>query len=192
MADLFDFQANSWLFVAVGLLLLAGVWLAWRLLRDGRSPFDQVLDDIGFDRIEGLVVPNADEGEIMLDYVLLTTQGLLVLEVKDIEGTVFGGDKLKQWTVMSKERRFTFNNPQPALYDRVAAIKEIVREVPVSGRILFPFGAEFAKGVPDLVTNLHQLSVDFGEPNKNAARFKIEAFKPHWERLRQFAGTAAD
>lgn len=190
MSELTVFQDNPWMIAAAavgGLLLLI---LLWRLVRGRKSHFEQVLHDISFDRIEGLVVPKADEGEIMLDYLILTSKGLLVLEIKDVAGTIFGGDKLQQWSVMNDERRFTFNNPQPALYDRIAAIRQIVREVPVEGRILFLDGAEFAKGTPDLVTDLNGLEADFGEPDKNAARFKVEAFKPHWDLIRQSAQEA--
>ena len=191
MSELTDIQSNPWLLAALvaGALLL--IWLVWKLIRGRKSHFDRVIDEISYDRIEGLVVPKADEGEIMIDYLLLTSQGLLVLEVKDVQGTIFGGDKLQQWSVMSQERRFTFSNPQPALYDRIAAVRQIVRQVPVAGRILFLDGAEFAKGTPDLVTNLDNLEADFGEPDKNAARFKVEAFKPHWELIRQSAAEPA-
>ena len=62
----------------------------------------------------------------MIDYLLLTTKGLLILEVKDVQGIVFGGDKMQDWTVINAERRYTFSNPQPALYDRIAAVRQIV------------------------------------------------------------------
>jgi hypothetical protein len=111
----------------------------------------------------------------------------LILDVKDVQGTVFGGDKLQDWTVITDKRRFTFSNPQPSLYDRIAAVRQIVREVPVAGRILFLDGAEFSKGVPDLVSDITNLVAEFGEPDKNAAKFKIEAFKPYWEQIRKKA-----
>ena len=65
------------------------------------------------------------------------------------------------------------------IYDRIAAVGHIVRQVPVAGRILFLDGAEFTKGVPSLVSTLDELLAEFGEPDKAAAKFKIEAFKPH-------------
>jgi hypothetical protein len=100
---------------------------------------------------------------------------------------------MQEWTVISEERRYTFPNPQEALYDRIAAVRHIVRQVPVAGRILFLDGAEFTKGVPSLVINLDQLLAEFGEPDKNAAKFKIEAFKPHWDLIRKAAlGTQVD
>ena len=169
----------------VGVLLLA--WLAWRWFTGRGTPLQRALGDIAYERIEKLVIPSADEGEIQVDQILLTSQGLLILEIKDVQGTVFGSDKMSDWTVIAEERRFTFPNPQPALYDRIAAVKQIVREVPVSGRVLFLEGAEFTKGVPSMVCDLDELVREFGESNKDAARFKIEAFMPHWELIRKRA-----
>ncbi len=187
MSDFFRSSDNPWLLpLAVVVLLLLG-WLVYRMVRSRMGGLEGALVDISFDRIEGLVIPSADEGEILIDYLLLTTKGLLVLEVKDAQGIVFGGDKLQDWSVINDERRYTFSNPQPALYDRIAAVRQIVREVPVAGRILFLDGADFTKGVPDLVTDLTELVSEFGEPDKNVAKFKIEAFKPHWALVRKQA-----
>ena len=55
-------------------------------------------------------------------------------------------------------------------------------------RVLFLDGAEFTKGVPEMVCNLEELVAEFGEPDKAAAKFKIEAFTPHWELIRKAAG----
>ena len=85
---------------------------------------------------------------------------------------------------MADGGRYTFSNPLPALYDRVAAVRHIVRDVPVEGRVLFLDGAEFKKGVPSMVCNLDELHAEFGESDKAAAQRKVEAFKPHWELLR--------
>ena len=187
MNDLLQSGDNPWLLpMAVAAVLLI-VWLIVKVIRRKSGGLEHALAEISFDRIEGLVIPSADEGEILVDYLLLTSQGLLILEVKDVQGTLFGGDKLQDWTVITNERRFTFSNPQPALYDRIAAVKQIVREVPVAGRILFLDGAEFTKGTPGLVSNLTQLVEEFGEPDKKAAKFKIDAFKPHWELIRKEA-----
>ncbi len=46
------------------------------------------------------------------------------LEVKDIDGAVFGSDKMSDWTVIAAKRRYTFPNPQHALYDRIAAVRQ--------------------------------------------------------------------
>jgi len=189
MSDFLETSGNLWMFPAVGVALFLA-WLVYRLIRGRAGDFEHALSAISFDRVESIVIPSADDGEILVDYLLLTSQGLLVLEVKDVQGAVFGGDKLQDWTVINDQRRYTFSNPQPALYDRIAAVRQIVREVPVAGRILFLDGAEFTKGKPALVSNLTQLVSDFGEPDKKASRFKIEAFMPHWELIRKQALSA--
>ena len=110
-------------------------------------------------------------------------EGFLVIEVKDVYGAVFGGDKVDSWTVINHENRFTFRNPQPALTERVDAVRQIVRQVPVAGRIVFLDGADFTKGIPNLVTNLDNLQADFSDPDKDAAEAKIKAFIPYWEQI---------
>jgi nuclease-like protein len=151
-----------------------------------------VLSDIAYERVDGLVIPNVDEGEIQIDHLLLTAQGLLIIDIKDVTGSVFGSDKMQDWTVISNDRRFTFTNPQPALFDRIAAVRHIVRQVPVAGRILFLDGAEFTKGVPGLATTLQKLREEFGDSDKSAAKMKIEAFRQHWEALNASAIRTTD
>ena len=182
-----DFFEAPWTMPLLATALLLVIWFVYRHFFMGGSSLEKALADIGFQRIEALVIPSADEGEIQVDQLLLTSHGLLILEVKDIQGTVFGSDKMQDWAVIAEDRRYTFPNPQPALYDRIAAVRQIVRQVPVAGRVVFLDGAEFTKGTPSLVCDIEQLVADFGEPDKNAAKFKIEAFKPHWELIQKAA-----
>jgi hypothetical protein len=160
MTQFLESANATWLMAAVVALLVA--WLIYRRYA-ARDHLRQVLNEIGYDRIDGLIVPDSDDGEIQIDYLLLTSQGI------------------------SEDRRYTFSNPQPALYDRVAAVKQIVRQVPVEGRVLFLDGAEFTKGTPSMVCGLDELLAEFGEKDKAAAQRKIEAFKPHWDLIRKNA-----
>jgi len=173
------------------LVLLLMFWLLYRRRSAHRRSLTRVLKAIAFERIDQLVIPNGDEGEIQIDHLLLTAHGLLIIHVKDVIGTVFGSDKMQDWTVISDDRRFTFGNPQPALYDRIAAVRQIVRQVPVAGRILFLDGAQFTKGVPGLVCNLDELVAEFGEQDRAAAKVNVEAFRPHWEKIRAHAMSAS-
>ena len=186
MGEFFVGGQNQWLAFLLPIVLLLLVWL-WYRRRHGGSRLQKVLGEISHDRIDGLLIPNGDDGEIQIDHLLLTSRGLLIVDIKDVVGTVFGSDKMQEWTVISEDRRFTFSNPQPALYDRIAAVRHIVRQVPVSGRIVFLDGAEFTKGVPDLVTGIDELQAEFGEADKSVANVKVEAFKPHWDLIRKEA-----
>lgn len=171
--------------LALCLLLLLVVWLLYRRYwRRRRRTVEQVVRAISYDYLSNIIVPKADDGEIHLDHLLLTAEGLLVVDVKDVEGIVFGSDKMQDWTVIAKDRRYTFGNPQPGMFDRIAAVRQIIREVPVTGRILFLDGADFTKGVPRLVSTLDELVGEFGAVDKQSASAKAEAFKPHWELIK--------
>ncbi len=187
MSEFLQFDQSEWFASLTALLVLLLFWLWYRKRRARKRSVDGVLQEIGYDRINDLVIPNGDDGEILIDHLILTSQGLLIVDVKDVQGIVFGSDKMQDWTVISSDRRYTFSNPQPALYDRIAAVRLIVRQVPVAGRIVFIDGAEFTKGVPGLVCNLDELLEQFGEKNKPAAKVKVEAFRPHWDLLRKEA-----
>lgn len=180
-----EFPSNYLLPLLLVVVLLVLLLLLYRRRHGRTRSLAKVFSTIAFERIDGLVVPNADEGEIQIDHLLLTANGLLIVDVKDVTGAVFGSDKMQDWTVISSERRFTFANPQPALYDRIAAVREIVRQVPVAGRVLFFDGAQFTKGVPSLVCKIDDLLEEFMEKDKAAAKMKVESFKPHWELLRE-------
>ena len=185
MGDLLTAQQVQWL-IPLGVLMLLLVWFLYRRSKGGNR-LKKVFNEISHDRIDSLLIPNGDEGEIQIDHLLLTSQGLLIVDIKDAVGTVFGSDKMQEWTVISDKRRYTFSNPQMALYDRIAAVRHIVRQVPVAGRILFLDGADFTKGVPSLVSTLGELLDEFGEADKAAAKVKVDAFKPHWDLIRKEA-----
>lgn len=169
-------------------LLLVALLLALLAVyhrRYGKSrKLHRVLGAIAYDRIDELIIPSADEGEIQIDHLLLTAEGLLIVDIKDVDGAVFGSDKMQDWTVIADNHRYTFSNPQHGLYDRIAAVREIVRQVPVTGRILFLDGAEFKKGVPGLVCTLDSMLTEFSETDRAVGKSKIEAFKPHWDLIR--------
>jgi len=191
MDELLTAEQAQWI-VPLSIAFLLIVWF-WYRRRNKATRLKKVLDEISHDRIHDLVIPNGDEGEILIDHLLLTSQGLLIVDIKDSVGTVFGSDKMQEWTVISDDHRYTFSNPQAALYDRIAAVRHIVRQVPVSGRLLFLDGADFSKGVPSMVSNLDELLDEFGEADKDAAKVKVDAFKPHWDLIRKAAlGTQVD
>lgn len=186
MAEYFPTDQTQWLAVAGVALALILAWLIYRSRSRGNR-VNRVLEEIAHDRIDALLIPNGDDGEIQIDQLLLTSKGLLVVDIKDVTGTVFGSDLMQEWTVINAKRRYTFPNPQPALYDRIAAVREIVRQVPVAGRILFLDGADFTKGVPRMVCGLDELFAEYGDGDKSEAKVKIEAFRPHWDVIRRKA-----
>jgi Nuclease-related domain len=119
------------------------------------------LDRVAYEAAHQVLVPDGMGGFIHIDHLLMTPRGLLVLDTRRVAGLIFGGDQMSEWTVMGRSHRFTFDNPQPALYDRIAAVKALVGEFPVEGRLLFSNLGKFTKGMPKYVMMLDGIEVEF-------------------------------
>ena len=189
MLDAVGLASDSplWLLLAAGVLLLvvSGVWL-WRLRQRRRRDINRRLRDACRGVLANFVIPDGNGEEIQVQYALLTGRGILIIDIKDVEGHVFGSEAMQDWTVIADDRRFTFANPQPGLWDRVAAVKRLTPEVPVIGFVGFTGRARFTKGQPRSVTLLEPLLQEL-EKEASSARAGGEGYLTAWERLRQAA-----
>lgn len=151
-------SAFLWGLLAAALVITALAWWVVRRRRTTltRSRLQRVSDDI----LSGLLVPHTESGEIHIEYALLTSKGVLLVEFRDVAGHVFGSENMRDWTVLGQNGRSTFSNPLPMLYDRVAAVKRLIPDVPVRGCVAFGRGANFSKGFPPHVTLLETLVND--------------------------------
>ena len=148
---------------ALVVVLLAGGYWGGRAYqrRARRRTLLSRLDRIAFEAVHQVLVPDGMGGFIHIDHLLLTLRGVLVLDTRRVAGLIFGGDQMSDWTVMARGRRYTFDNPQPALYDRIAAVKALTGDVPVEGRLLFSNVGKFTKGIPKWVLMLDGIEVEF-------------------------------
>ena len=99
-----------------------------------RRAIDAAIASVAYEMLKNVLMPNGNGGQIHVHYLLLTQRGLLVADLLDRPGAIFGGDQMIEWTAIGKKRRYTFANPQHALYDRMAAVKLLTGDVPVEGR----------------------------------------------------------
>jgi Nuclease-related domain len=142
------------------------------------------LKRVAFETAHQVLVPDGMGGFIHIDHLLLTPRGVLVLDTRRVPGLIFGGDQMSDWTVMGRGRRYTFDNPQPALYDRIAAVKALVGEVPVEGRLLFSNVGKFTKGIPKWVIMLDGIEVEFPVIDQGSRSSPAYAqFADAWGRL---------
>ncbi len=177
---------QTWILLGGGTLLVLIVLVStvvW--LRRRGPPLKEALQTVAIDRLHDVLVPDGMGGQIQLEHVLLTAQGILVIDVKPFEGTIFASDRMAEWTVIGTDhRRFTFPNPLGTLYDRVAALRQLVRDVPVEGLVLFGSGADFSKGRPrDVVLPADLVSL-YPRPDSADLERLLVAFAPHWERVK--------
>lgn len=162
-------------------LVVVGASIVWRRRKVGT--LTSVLGAIAIDSRTDVSLPDTNQGQIHVEHLVFTAKGLLVLDVKNISGVVFGSDSMEEWTTIDEARRFTFRNPQPALFDRVAALKLIARDIPVDGYVVFPGTADFSKGRPSYVIHPDELAERYTKPARADLERIIEAFSPQWERV---------
>jgi hypothetical protein len=133
--------------------------------------------------LENVLVPDGMGAALHVDYLLLTSRGVVVVDLRDIRGNIFGGDQMTEWTVMNGAARTTFQNPQHALYDRVAAVRSLAGDLPVEGRVLFTRRAKFPKGLPRWTLMVDSLRAEFPRVDADAARVLGEHFRQNWQAL---------
>jgi hypothetical protein len=164
------------------LLLVSGlvIWL-WR--RRNRDSMAGAIKAISIDARTDVTVPDGNNGLIHLEHLIFTAKGLLVLDTKSVSGIIFASDSMAEWTAIEQQQRFAFRNPQPALLDRIAALRLIARDIPVSGHVAFLASADFSKGRPSHVIHPDELLERYGKPGHAELERVIDAFSPQWEQV---------
>ena len=187
MTELFGLPLWLWVLAGAGLLGAAGYY-ARELIRARRArrAIDNVISSVAFDELRNVLVPTGTGEQIHVNYLLMTQRGLLVIDLFDVAGVIFAAEKMEQWSVFGPKRHFTFSNPLPMLYDRVAAVRHIAGDVPVEGRIVFSMRGEFPKGRPEQVLRLDSLQEEFPAVERGAGG-AAAAFAAVWERVTKAA-----
>lgn len=168
--------------IGIGLLIAWG-WRRYRLRRQ-RLALAARITAVSVDHVRDVLVPDGNGGVLHLDFVLLTPRGILIIDLRDVAGNVFGSDQMSDWTVMDGAQRFTFTNPQSALYDRVAAVRALAGSVPVEGRIVFTRRAMFPKGLPRFTLGEDSMLSDYPLGDRETAERATGQFRGYWESLK--------
>jgi hypothetical protein len=170
------------LVVGLGAVLSAAViaGLRWHRARERTRRILAAITGIAADHRRDVMIADGNGGALHIDFLLLTPKGLVVVDVRDVSGNVFGSDQMSEWTVMSGPKRFTFPNPLGGLYDKVAAVKSHALEAPVDGRIAFTSGAMFPKGMPRSVAKVEELAVEFPVSSAEALTRGAAAYGAAW------------
>lgn len=182
-------EIPTWTYPVVGAAAIAalGAWgyVLFRRYRQ-RKNTETTIASVAYEMLKNVLIPNGNDGYIHVHYLLLTQRGLLVADLLDMPGAIFGGDQMIEWTVIGKKRRYTFPNPQHSLYDRMAAVRLLTGDVPVEGRIIFTQKSEFPKGKPRNVLRIDDLATEF--PPVDRVRGNITAaFGDVWANVKKNA-----
>ena len=113
MEELQRLPPAAWLLIAaaaaLGLLLFwTGRW--YRGYRARKSLRAAVTAGCA-DHLRNSLVPDGMGGSFHVDFLLLTLRGVVVIDLRDVKGNIFGGDQMAEWTVMDGARRVKTMRP---------------------------------------------------------------------------------
>lgn len=176
------FMDNEWSLVVIAgsLAIVFMVVVAWVVLRRPKSRLKRKVKRLGVEVLSDLRLPDGVDGEIDIDYAVLTGKGILVIDVKQFDGLIYGNEQHEEWTQVLKHRNYMFANPLQQIDMRVHAVKSVVAETPVAGAVLFAGSGKFPKRVPKGIILLEDL------PRRKSKVSIPEHMQHEWRELRRF------
>ena len=133
-------------------LIVSGIRLALKVRAQGwlgERVVGRRLAEHAHVSLHDVIVPDGRGELTQIDHVLLTDEGIWVIETKTFTGRIFGSERDRQWTQRLGRRSFRIGNPLRQNYGHLKAVEAIVgSSVPVLGRVVMAGSATFPKGMP--------------------------------------------
>lgn len=123
----------------------------------------RLLTESALPYLRDVVIPDEVGGYTQIDHVLLTAQGLVLMEWQHFSGMLHGSDFSQEWTRFEGKERHEFVNPLRRVHQLVSMLDQLVLGekvgVPMQGFLLMSGGAHFAKGWPQGVLDQDGLRI---------------------------------
>lgn len=105
-----------------------------------------------------LLLPTKD-GSTQLDHVLITPQGVFVIETKNMQGLISGGRQDRHWTQEIGGQMRSFQNPLHQNYKHTKTLHELlgIPEQQIFSLVVFVGRSSFSEAMPDNVVDLDGL-----------------------------------
>ncbi|MGO9802627.1 MAG: nuclease-related domain-containing protein [Steroidobacteraceae bacterium] len=186
MDELARVPPTTWALLVLAAAVVLALYWAWRWYRyyRARKALRAAVTGGAADHLTNALVPDGMGGGFHVDFLLLTMRGVVVIDLRDVRGNIFGGDQMAEWTVMDGAQRYTFINPQSALYDRIAAVKALAGDIPVEGRIVFTRRGKFPKGLPKFTLMVDALRAEFPPVEYQSQTEATAPLSEGWRRIR--------
>ncbi|HEC18175.1 MAG TPA: NERD domain-containing protein [Gammaproteobacteria bacterium] len=157
---------------AISLLaLLAVIFYFWKQTRKTRHQrqLRKAVESLGVKYLHDLVLPDGVEGLVFIDYLLLVSGGLVVLDTQHVEGHIFAGESMDQWSQVTNNKTYRFPNP---LYANQSACQAVLWNLQhsidtdfnpdwsITGWVVFSSAGDFPKGIPPQVSGIDKLKTN--------------------------------
>ena len=173
-----------------GVLLILALLISYTAIRNGLKEMSLyfAMRKLGVATLRNIVVSDGMDGKVMIENVVLAPGGIYVLPIKRYCGIIFAADNMNTWTQVVGKRSYKFPNPLPELEAYIMAIRNLLPDVNVSGRILVTQDAEFPKGKPERVIPVNEAINLFDNPKGELP----SQLKTAWENLKTAAMKLTD
>ena len=165
---LIENQLITFIIAAIACILLLTFWVYNYYHRNyHQRQINKFIKDLSRAALKDVLIPDSVSGEIWVDCILLTDGGVMVFDIRDYIGRLFGGDNINEWTQIIGVKSHKFANPLMELPARIHAVQAIVGDVPVIGHVVFTHRGAFPKGKPEnvfMVDEVHEQLSRFLRP----------------------------
>ena len=173
-------------------LLITGARLALKSKMQGAIGEGAVAGTLrraALDSLHDVIVPDGRGGLTQIDHLLLSRQGIVVVETKSFSGRIYGRARDKYWTQRFKKGRSArIANPLRQNYGHIKAVEAIVGDrAPVVGRVVIAGPSEWPKGMPEGVVRKRALARELRSGGSNEAA--PAEWAAAWSALKQQACT---
>lgn len=104
-----------------------------------------------------LTLPDGQGSTTQIDHILLSPNGIFVIETKNYKGWIFGGERQKMWTQKIYKKSYRFQNPIHQNYKHLKVLESVLSDIVspefMHSIIVFMPDAEFKTAMP---TNVYR------------------------------------
>ena len=144
---------------------------------------------MALDACKDFVLRDGVDGFVHIEHVLLRPEGLYVLDHLEGDGRLVAGERLPEWTLVGKRRRFAFPNPLLQLDHKLTAVRLLAGQGPVMGYVVLADRLVVPRAQPDRVVGLAELAQRLPHLPSDAAL--APAMAEAWSRIKDAASNAA-
>lgn len=140
---------------------------------------------LGNKALHNVRLPDGMDGEVYIDHLVLKGDKIIVVDVKQYDGLIYGNETLSKWTQVVNRKNFHFSNPLIQIKDYVMVVQTIAPDLNVEGAVLFAGRSHFPKRVPEGVLKIEDL------PTRSQKGVLTEQALLCWQQLREFQQRSA-
>ena len=118
------------------------------------------LDKKIYHKFYNVILPKFDGGTTQIDYIIVSVYGIFVIEIKTMNGWIYGEEKEPTWTEKFFTKTYKFQNPIYQNYGHIKTISETlkIQEDKLISIIAFNGKCKFKKKMPHYVLFKHYAS----------------------------------